>query len=172
MRTGRDWRLVWYSMELIALSLWIGGLVVIVAAVIPAVFNSFGMEPGGRFLTRAFDGYNRVVLTAAGLLLVSAVVRHLAADGVLERLSRTEAVLSVLMVMIATTIIFVLEPASVRLQEQAFAVKEEAARKAAYDAFFRSHTLVRVLYLANLALGVALIPVKLKAWLRARKEVV
>ena len=32
----------------------------IMMVVIPAVFNSFGMEPAGRFLRRVFDGYSQV----------------------------------------------------------------------------------------------------------------
>ena len=36
--------------------LWIGGLLVLVAAVIPAVFNTFGGQTRRFFLTRAFDG--------------------------------------------------------------------------------------------------------------------
>ena len=52
--------------ELLALAVWIGGLLVLVAAVIPAVFNTFGgQDTGGFFLTRAFDGYNRLVLGSA-----------------------------------------------------------------------------------------------------------
>ena len=48
--------------ELLALAIWIGGLVVLVAAVIPALFNTFGgQDTGGFFLTRAFEGYNRLV---------------------------------------------------------------------------------------------------------------
>src|SRR3982750_1389904 len=69
------WVIVCYTAELLALAIWIGGLVVIVAAVIPAVFNSFAMEPGGRFLTRVFNGYNRLVLAGGGVLAISAVLR-------------------------------------------------------------------------------------------------
>ena len=55
--------------ELLALAVWIGGLLVLVAAVIPAVFNTFGgQDTGGFFLTRAFDGYNRLVLGSAAIL--------------------------------------------------------------------------------------------------------
>ena len=56
--------------ELLALAVWIGGLLVLVAAVIPAVFNTFGgQDTGGFFLTRAFDGYNRLVLGSAAILI-------------------------------------------------------------------------------------------------------
>lgn len=161
-----------YTLELLALAIWIGGLVVIVAAVIPAVFNSFGMEPGGRFLTRVFDGYNRLVLVSAGVLTTSAVLRSrisrrsAAMDGAL---SRIECAVLVTMIMVAALVIFVLEPSSVRLQEHAFAIKDEAGRKTAYEAFFKSHHVVRALYVVNLGLAIALIPIKLKHWLTSRK---
>ena len=52
-------------LELTALGTWIGGLIILVGAVIPAVFNTFGgQDSGGFFLTRAFEGYNRIVLIA------------------------------------------------------------------------------------------------------------
>ena len=62
--------------ELLALATWIGGLLVLVAAVIPAVFNTFGgQDTGGFFLTRAFDGYNRLVLGAAAILVTGILWR-------------------------------------------------------------------------------------------------
>src|SRR5213594_2614903 len=67
--------LVCYTVELLALSIWIGGLVVIIGSVIPAVFNSFGMEQGGRFLTKVFEGYNRLVALAIVLLVSAAAWR-------------------------------------------------------------------------------------------------
>jgi hypothetical protein len=163
---------VCYTVEVLALAIWIGGLVMIVAAVIPAVFNSFGMEPGGRFLTRVFDGYNRLVLGSAGILTMSAVLRTRMSrwSAVMDRaLSRAEWAVLVTMIMVAALVIFVLEPSSVRLQEQAFAIKDEAGRKAAYESFFKSHTVVRALYVVNLGLAIALIPIKLKHWLTSRK---
>jgi uncharacterized membrane protein len=155
-----------YTLELLALSIWIGGLVMIVAAVIPAVFNSFGMESGGRFLTRVFEGYNRLVVIAAGILLIGAgwrtmISRRLEMTNV--ALSRAEWSVAVIMIVLAATIIFVLEPSSVRLQEQAFAIKDEAGRKAAYETFFKSHHVVRVLYVVTLGLAIALVPIKVRS---------
>ena len=168
------WIILCYTLELLALSIWIGGLVVIVAAVIPAVFNSFGMEPGGRFLTRVFEGYNRLVLMSAGILIIGAVSRTMlsgTAATIHVGLSRVEWAVAITMTVLTVMIIFVLEPSSVRLQEQAFAIKDEAERKAAYELFFKSHTIVRALYVVNLGLAIALIPIKLKHWLKSRKVV-
>ncbi len=138
----------------------------IIAAVIPAVFNSFGMEPGGRFLTRVFDGYNRLVMIIAGVLTVTAVARTTMTKwpAVMDAtLSRTEWAMLVTMIVVAALVIFALEPTSVRLQEHAFAIKDEAARKTAYEAFFKSHHIVRGLYVVNLGMAIALIPVKVRS---------
>ena len=66
------------------------------------------------------------------------------------------------MVVIAGIIILVLHPYAAALQAQAFAVKEEQARKAAFEAFFRMHMPVRSLYMINLVLGILLIWIKTK----------
>lgn len=161
--------LVCAVVECLALTVWIGGLIVIIAAVIPAVFNSLGMEPGGRFLTRVFDGYNRVVLVAMAAMGggIAVRVRAAQAGGSAQAMpGRMEAALFGTMVLVAVLIVTVLGPQSAALQEAAFAAKDETARKGAYDAFFRVHNVVRSLYLVNLGLGVGLLTVKLKSWLR------
>ncbi len=160
------WAALVQTVELLALAVWTGGLIVIVAAVIPAVFNSFGMEPGGRFLTRVFDGYNRLAGVAAILLGAGLAFRlRLRAWGGTGRpaVLREEIGLLAAMVLVAALITFVLGPESVARQERAFAAQGEAAKKAAYDAFFRTHHVVRALYVVNLGLGVALLAVKARA---------
>jgi uncharacterized membrane protein len=160
-----------YVIELLALAVWVGGLVVIIGAIIPAVFNSFNMEAGGRFLTRVFEGYNRLVLAAMGATGGAFALRAvlLWKGGLTEVLpSRTEAILFGMMVAVATVIVFVLEPETIVLQEDAFRVKEATARKAAYEAFFRLHMVVRGLYLLNLGLGISLIIAKLRTLVHAR----
>ena len=50
-------------------------MVVLIGAVIPAVFNTFGgQDSGGMFLTRAFEGYHRFVIGAGAILWATAVV--------------------------------------------------------------------------------------------------
>ncbi len=167
------WLVVCYTVELLALAIWIGGLVMIIAAVIPAVFNSLGMEPGGRFLTRMFDGYNRLVLISVGMLTVTAVARTTMTRGsaiMYAALSRTEWAMLVTMIVVAALIIFALEPTSVRLQEQAFGIKDEAVRKTAYEAFFKSHHIVRGLYMVNLGMAIALISVKVRSLIVIRES--
>lgn len=173
-RSRRGGWIVCSTSEVLALSIWIGGLVVIVASVIPAVFNSFSMEQGGRFLARVFDGYNRLTAAAAVILVSTAVWRLRAARSAgpsdlggpahRRRLSRSEAVLLTAMLIVAALIAFVFGPQSVALQQQAFETQGEAAKKAAYDAFFRIHLVVRGLYLLNLGVAIALLAVKVTRW--------
>lgn len=73
------------------------------------------------------------------------------------------------MVFVAGMIIFVIGPYSITLQEAAFAAQGEVAKKAAYEAFFRIHTVVRGLYLLNLTLGVWLVTIKVNGWLKFQK---
>lgn len=165
--------LICQTCEWVALSIWVGGLLVIIGAVIPAVFNSFGMEPGGRFLTSVFDGYNRLVVASAVTILCSLGARTFALGESLTNPAngtRTELILFGCMLVIAITIIGGLGPKSVTLQELAFAAKGEAERKEAYAAFFRMHSIVRGLYLVNLGLGIALMIVKLKSRPASGKE--
>jgi hypothetical protein len=66
------------------------------------------------------------------------------------------------MVMIAGLIIAVLHPNAVALQVQAFATKDETARKAALEGLFRVLLPIRALYMLNLLLGIVLIGIKAK----------
>lgn len=164
--------LVCSTLELTALAIWVGGLVVIVGAVIPAVFNTFGMEPGGRFLTKVFDGYNRLTVAAIVMLIGASgwrirLGRRAGSGATPTGVRRAEAILLTVMIAIAAAIILLLGPRTVTLQERAFAAEGEAAKKAAYDAFFQSHTAVRGLYMVNLGLGIALLAVKAKQWMQS-----
>lgn len=152
--------------ELLCLAVWIGGLVVIIGSVIPAVFNSFGMEPGGRFLTRVFGGYDRLVLIASAVMLACLGLRSWLRRQVGFGPSRTEIAVLATMVLIACLLMGVLGPKAMALQEQAFAVTEGADKKEAYSAFFAVHNLVRGLYLANLGLGISLLTVKVRQFQR------
>jgi uncharacterized membrane protein len=146
----------------LALGVWVGGLLVLIGAVIPAVFNTFGgQDSGGLFLTRAFEGYNRFVIGAIVILCAGAWYRWWSGDPAMY-LGREEIALLAGMVVIAGIIIVVLHPHAAALQAQAFAAKEEAARKAAFEAFFRLHMPVRSLYIVNLILGMLLIGIKTK----------
>ncbi len=154
--------------ELLALAVWIGGLLVLVAAVIPAVFNTFGgQDTGGFFLTRAFDGYNRLVLGSAAILITGILWRAwLYQKGLAEEeITRTEWLLLGAMLLTAGVTTFVLHPQAAALQAQAFASKGDEARKAAFEAFFQLHKPVRVLYIVNVGLGIALLTVRVRSWI-------
>ena len=157
------------TLEWLALSLWVGGLVVLVAAVIPAVFNTFGgQDSGGFFLTRAFEGFNRVVLGSIAVLVAGLVWRHKAQHPAMVP-TRAEIIVLGAMVLIAGIIIGVLHPQAAALQAEAFAIKDEAARKAAFAAFFKIHMPVRALYMVNLCLGMVLMGIRVNHTLRLGK---
>ena len=148
--------------EWLALGIWVGGLLVLIGAVIPAVFNTFGgQDSGGFFLTRAFEGYNHFVIGALAVLCAGSWYRWWSGNPAVA-VSRSEMALLVGMAVIAGIIILWLHPQAASLQAQAFAVKDEVARKAAFEAFFRIHMPVRSLYMVNLVLGILLIGIKAK----------
>jgi uncharacterized membrane protein len=147
---------------LLALGVWVGGLIVLVGAVIPAVFNTFGgQESGGFFLTKAFEGYNRLVVVA--LLVLAAAMGYRQWHGEpAAKVSRSEWILLSAMGGIAGVIILVLHPQAAALQTEAFGLKDEQAKKAAFEAFFRFHKPIRSLYVVNMVLGIWLLLIKTK----------
>jgi hypothetical protein len=150
------------ALEWVALAVWVGGMVVLSGAVIPAVFNTFGgQDSGGMFLTRAFEGYHRFVIGAGAILCAALWYRWWSGDPIIA-IGRSEMIVLAVMVMIAGLIIAVLHPNAVALQVQAFATKDESARKAALEGLFRVLLPIRVLYMLNLLLGIVLIGIKAK----------
>jgi len=161
--TRVGWRtLCCVSLEFLALGVWVGGLIVLVGAVIPAVFNTFGgQESGGLFLTKAFEGYNRLVVVALTILISAMAYRQWVAEPV-ARVSRTEWLLLSAMGGIAGVIILVLHPQAAALQAEAFGLRDEQAKKAAFEAFFRLHKPIRSLYVVNMILGTWMLVLKAK----------
>ena len=150
------------SLEWLALGLWVGGLIVLIGAVIPALFNTFGgQDSGGLFLTRAFEGYHRFVIGAMAVLCAAAVYRWLSGEQAVV-VGRGEFIVLALMVAIAGVVILALHPQAAALQAEAFAAHEEAARKAAFESLFRVLLPIRVLDVGNMLLGVFLIGIKSK----------
>lgn len=150
------------TLEWVALAVWVGGMVILSGAVIPAVFNTFGgQDSGGMFLTRAFEGYHRFVAGAGAVLCATLWLRRWSGDPIVE-VGRSEMIVLVAMVMIAGLIIVALHPQAAALQAQAFATKDETARKAALEGLFRVLLPMRTLYMLNLLLGIVLIGIKAK----------
>ena len=171
LRSSRWWLIGCLTCEWLALGIWVGGLLVLIGAVIPAVFNTFGgQDSGGFFLTRAFEGYNRFAIGALTVLCAGTWYRWWSGNQDVA-VSRAEMGLLMGMTVIAGIIILWLHPLVASLQAQAFAVKEEAARKAAFEAFFHIHMPVRSLYMVNLVLGIVLTGMKAQRSLRRDRVV-
>jgi uncharacterized membrane protein len=157
--------MIGYFVEMCALTLWVGGLIVIIAVVIPAVFNSFGMEPAGRFLRRVFDGYGYLNL---GILLVLSLVAFLRYrtyghdPSLLFSVTSGEWWLIGSMCVVTIGILGILGPQAMALQEVAFEAITQEQKEAAYADFFRVHMIVRALHLVNLGLAFSLLILKLR----------
>jgi len=152
-------------LELLALAVWIGGLIVLIAAVIPAVFNSMSMEVGGRMLTRSFHGYDRLVLISGALLILSMLARFWAS--VPERsVGKDEVSVVLVMIVLVAGLVLYLNPETARLQDLAFSAKDPGVKRIAYDSFFTYHWMARALYLTNMALGILLLCLKVRKWAR------
>jgi uncharacterized membrane protein len=150
------------TLEWVALAVWVGGMIVLSGAVIPAVFNTFGgQDSGGMFLTRAFEGYHRFVIGASVVLAVALLGRWWSGEARMV-VSVSEITVLAMMVVIAGVIIMVLHPDAAALQMQAFSLKDEGAKKAAFEAFFRVLLPIRSLYMVNLVLGLLLIGIRAK----------
>jgi hypothetical protein len=87
--------------------------------------------------------------------------RHWVAEPV-ARVGRGEWLLLTAMGGIAGVIILVLHPQAAALQAEAFGLRDEQAKKAAFEAFFRLHKPMRSLYVVNLLLGMWLLVLKAK----------
>ena len=160
-----NWGVVGFLFELCALTLWVGGLAVIIMVVIPAVFNSFGMEPAGRFLRRVFDGYGLMNAGIVMLLIAFAWMRYRSFGSDASHLfsvSSMEWCLLGGMVLVTCSIVGFLGPQAVALQEQAFEAISKEEKDLAYGQFFRVHMVVRALHLLNLGLAASLFIVKVR----------
>lgn len=163
-----NWGVVGFLLELCALTLGVGGFVVILVVVIPAVFNSFGMEPAGRFLRRVFDGYGVMTMAMLGLLGILAWMRHRAFrsdPSHMFSVSFQEWGLLAGMVLVTISILGILGPQAISLQEQAFDAVSKEEKDAAYEQFFRLHMVVRALHFVNFGLAVALLILKVRKML-------
>jgi hypothetical protein len=139
--------------------------------VIPAVFNTLGMEQGGRFLRKVFDGYNNLTSGIVILLLGTAAIRTWKIRQIPERtlsVSRSEWGILIALVFVTGSIVLILGPQAIELQEIAFAADTQEAKKIAYDAFFRTHMIVRALHLINAGFAISLLVVKFRQWISNR----
>jgi len=163
--------LVAQCVELLALSAWVGGLLIIIAAVIPAVFNTIGMESGGmesggRMLTRVFQGYDRIVLFSAGLIVMGTLTRVRATRQWRTQIGNAELILFGTMLAVAVYLALVWNPHMMILQEKALGAQDPVVKQKAYQDFFLGHQIARTLYLLNFGLGIVFMCVKVRKWSR------
>jgi len=150
------------TLEWLALGVWVGGGLVLIGAVIPAVFNTFGgQDSGGLFVTRAFEGYHRFMVGALAILWLALWYRRWSGSPIVA-VGVEEMMVLAGMTVITGLIILWLHPSAAALQAQAFAAHEEAAKKEAFEALFRLLKPIRWIYVVDLVLGMLLIGIKAK----------
>lgn len=171
--TAHRWYVSCSLLELLGLTAWIGGLTMLLTAVIPAVFNTVSMETGGRLLRRVFDGYHAMTGGLVVLFVSTALFRHRQRRRAPDRIppvTRPEVGLLAVLAFVTGLIVLVLGPKAVALQEAAFAATTPETKKTAYDAFFDLHLIVRALHLVNGGLAVGLLAVKFRQWVQPRGD--
>ena len=164
VRRTSGWQLSCSLLELLGLMMWIGSLTALLTMVIPAVFNTLGMETGGRFLRRVFDGYNAVTVGVVAVLIGTASFRYWKHRQEMQGappLQRSEVGLLMALTFVTALIVAILGPKAVALQEIAFEADSQEAKKTALEAFFQMHMIVRALHLVNAGLAISLLVVKL-----------
>ena len=169
VRRISGWQLSCSLLELLGLMMWIGSLTALLTMVIPAVFNTLGMETGGRFLRRVFDGYNAVTAGVVVVLIGTASFRywkHRQEPDANLPVKRSEAGLLMALTVVTVFVVAVLGPKAVALQEIAFEADSQEAKKTALEAFFRMHMIVRALHLINAGLAISLLVVKFRHWVQ------
>ena len=171
IRRTSGWQLSCSLLELLGLMMWIGSLTALLTMVIPAVFNTLGMETGGRFLRRVFDGYNALTSGVVVVLIGTACFRywkHRQEPQENPPLKRSEVGLLTALTFVTVLVVAVLGPKAVALQEIAFEADSPEAKKTALEAFFRMHMIVRAFHLINAGLAISLLVVKFRHWVRNR----
>lgn len=163
MRHVSRWGMVCcLTLEWLALGIWVGGGLVLIGAVIPAVFNTFGgQDSGGLFVTRAFEGYHRFMIGALAVLWAGLWYRWWSGDSTVA-VGQSEMLVLAGITAITGMIIVWLHPSAAALQAQAFATHEEEAKKAAFEALFRLLKPLRWIYTVDLILGIFLIGIRAK----------
>ena len=169
VRRTSGWQLSCSLLELLGLMMWIGSLTALLTMVIPAVFNTLGMETGGRFLRRVFDGYNALTSGVVVVLIGTACFRywkHRQEPQENPPLKRSEISLLTALTFVTVLVVLVLGPIAAARQLIAFEADSPEAKKTALEAFFRMHMIVRALHLINAGLAVSLLVVKFRHWVR------
>ena len=171
VRRTSGWQLSCSLLELLGLMMWIGSLTALLTMVIPAVFNTLGMETGGRFLRRVFDGYHAVIVGVVVVLIGTASFRywkHWQEPQGNPPLKRSEVGLLTALTFVTVLVVTVMGPKAVALQEIAFEADSQEAKKTALEAFFQMHMIVRTLHLTNAGLAISLLVVKFRHWVKNR----
>lgn len=138
----------------LALSLWVGGMVLFTFIVTPAVFRSFGRDDAGRIVGALFEGYFVYLLALSGAAL--ALFFLLRPDHAAAKTRLCLALLTAAL-LVNTYVTFKLHPEVVAVKQQVSSFEQEPPGSPARKTFARLHALSAALNLAVLLDGAVLL---------------
>ncbi len=147
-------KLSWFSLYVLVLALWVGGMVLFTFIVTPAIFRSFDRDTAGGIVGHLFPGYflYDLVLAAAALIL------FFLATGVRSTmLHRLSLALLAAAVIVNVFIVFKLHPDAVRIKQEVVSFERESPDSPARAKFRRIHGLSAVLNLFLIVDGITLL---------------
>jgi uncharacterized membrane protein len=144
----------WFSLYLLSLALWTGGMALFTFIVTPAIFRSYGRDMAGQIVGTLFPGYfaYNLAISAAALVLF-----FLAAQGRATLLYRLSLFLLTAAIIANAYISYRLYPAAQQVKQQVSSFEREAPDSPLRKQFRRLHGVSAILNLLLLADGTALL---------------
>ncbi|OGW37509.1 MAG: hypothetical protein A2010_07135 [Nitrospirae bacterium GWD2_57_9] len=142
----------WFSLYLLVLALWVGGIAVFTFIVTPVIFKSYARDMAGDIVGKLFPGYFAylLVLSALALLVLLAGNRSLLAWRVSFFLVAAALFVNVFMM-------FKLHPAIVKVKQEIVSLDRDAPASITRDSFRKLHAASAALNLFLFVDGVGLL---------------
>ena len=145
--------MIWF--QLLGLSIWLGGMVVLGALVAPTVFTSVEpYESAGEVMTLLFRKFNGSLVYGCAVLVLVGFIGKWFLNPMPGWSRRVEGILLGVMIVSAIYIGSILGP---RMQELRIVKNADPNNTLAAAEFQRGHTLSRALFTLNLGLGMPLL---------------
>jgi uncharacterized membrane protein len=157
-------RLLWIPAYFVALSIWVGGMVVLAFLAAPLAFRELPTRAqAGAFFGRLLGGFSWIELGCAAVCLAAALACHLARPAISGWAKAQIAVLAGMVVVAGFHDLFVIPMArSIRAEAGG---EIESAPEALRVKFARFHRVSEALFGLNLLMGIALVALSTRAML-------
>ncbi len=146
--------LIWYSLYILLLSLWVGGIAIFTFIVTPAIFRLFRRDEAGAIVGKLIPRYFAYVFVLAVLAFI---VFFAVTGGASDSTSRISFFLLIAAMMVNTYVSFKLHPDAVKVKQEVTSFERESPDSPARKRFSRLHAVSAVLNLAVLADGITLL---------------